>query len=214
MTKHFIIAVVIFFYIGTAGQESAEVKAPEKNTFLLPDGKILKNEKLDSLENAWGEGRVIFMHNEEDDKKGIIHLLRKTDEMDRKYKEMDAERKNIFTAMFNKPAPVFALTDLHGKRWSLEELRGKVVVLNFWFTSCAPCIQEMPGLNALVQDYKGKDVVFLALTYNTREQVTSFLRKRSFDYTLLPDSKDVDKKYNVSSWPTSIVIDKKGIVNM
>lgn len=114
--------------------------------------------------------------------------------------------------MINKPAPDFELKDMKGNRWSLRELRNKIVVLNFWFTTCSPCIQEMPELNKLVQAYSNKNVVFLALTDNSKEQVKKFLLKRSFSYTPLLDSHDVDEKYKVYSWPTSIVIDKSGYV--
>lgn len=185
---------------------------PKQTTYLLPDGSVLAPDKMDSLNKAWGTDRVMYLHNKEDDEKDIIHLARMTDKMKQKIQSQHNERKQAFAAMLNKPAPDFGLKDLQGNRWSLKELRGKIVVLNFWFTSCAPCIQEMPDLNQLVQSYESKNVVFLGLTYNDAKQVNTFLQKRSFSYTLLPDSREVDNKYQVSSWPTSIVIDKDGNV--
>jgi peroxiredoxin len=190
-------------------------QSPEQTiTYLLPDGKVFAIEKLDSLNKAWGAGRVTFKHSQEDDAKGIIHLVRVTDEMKRMADKRDAERTLASSALLNKPAAAFSLTDLQGNTWSLKRLRGKIVVLNFWFTSCAPCIQEMPKLNELVKTYEGKNVVFLALTFNSREQVKTFQKKRTFNYTLLPGSGEVDKKYQVGLWPTSIVIDQAGDVKM
>lgn len=213
MGKNYLIMVVLALsYINAAGQNKSETNSPDETTYILPNGKELKNDKMDSLTSAWGKDRVLFRHSEIDDKKGIVHLVRETDEMVKKSKEMDAARELAFTAMINQPAPEFELKDLQGKTWSLKELQGKTVILNFWFTSCAPCIQEIPELNTLVEKYRGKDVVFLGLTYNTPQQVRTFLKKRPFDYTLLPDSKEIDIKYHINSWPASIVIDKNGII--
>ncbi|MCF0039728.1 peroxiredoxin family protein [Dyadobacter fanqingshengii] len=181
-------------------------------TYLLPDGKVFPSEKLDSLSKAWGG--VSFSHNAEDDAKGIVHLVRITEEMKRQFEEANTRREQAKASMLNKPAPDFKLKDLQGNLWNLQELRSKIVVLNFWFTSCAPCVQEMPELNELVKAYEGKDVVFLALTFNSAGQVRTFQKKRNFNYTLLPNSGEVDKKYQVGSWPTSMVIDQAGDIKM
>ncbi|WP_449400047.1 TlpA family protein disulfide reductase [Chryseobacterium wanjuense] len=124
--------------------------------------------------------------------------------------ERKAANNQALTSILNKNAPYFELTDLRGKKWSLKKLEGKVVVLNFWFTMCIPCIKEIPDLNRLVQNFNNKDVIFLGLTFNNKDQIKKFLTKHPFDYMLIPGSQDTDKKYNISSWPTSIVIDKNG----
>lgn len=175
-------------------------------TFLLPDGKVLKN--LDSLENAWGKGQILFKHNEEDDKNGVMHLVKKSAD----FKDKETKSKKALAEMLNTPAPQFELKDLNGKVWSLKELQGKTVVLNFWFTSCAPCIKEIPELNKLVEEYKNKDVVFLGITYNTQEHVEAFLKRRAFNYTQLPNASEIISKYNIFYFPTSFVIDKNGII--
>lgn len=207
--KRFVIAVILLSSLLSSGQiKNAEPISTEKTTFLLPDGKVFNIEKLDSLNGAWGKNRVLFKHNEEDDKNNIIWLVRQTDEM----KQEMERRKKTLSGMTNQTAPDFTLTDTKGKQWHLNELTDKVVVLNFWFTSCAPCIQEMPELNKLVDDFKNQNVVFLGLSYNSQEQVEKFLKNRQFKYTILTNSKEVDSQYKVSSWPTSMVIDKNGII--
>ena len=201
------------FVFLTCSQVVAQTAPSEKQvTYLLPDGRLLPPEKMDSLEQAWGKGRIRFRHNAEDDAKGIMHLVRLTDQIKQQLDAQEAQRRQAFEAMRNKPAPDFTLTDLQGNRWSIRALRGKVVVLNFWFTSCAPCIQEMPELNKLTKAYDPNDVVFLALTFNKDDQVRTFLKKRAFDYTLLPGSQEVDQNYHISSWPTSMVIDRDGTI--
>lgn len=109
-----------------------------------------------------------------------------------------------------EPALDFIATDLQGNNYKLSELKGKVVVLNFWFTKCGPCIAEMPQLNELVSNFKNQDVVFLAITFNKKEIVNQFLEKHAFQYTILANANDVVKIYGVNSYPTSIVINKKG----
>lgn len=189
---------------------SAQVKLPSSDAtiYLLPNGKTFNIQKLDSLNAAWGEDRVLFQHNEEDDKNNIMRLVRLTDEM----KQQMENRKNLLSGMTNQAARDFRLTDSTGKQWHLSELKGKIVVLNFWFTSCAPCIQEMPELNRLAKEYKDKEVVFLGLTFNNQVQVDKFLKNRKFEYTILSNSKEVDKQYKVTSWPTSMVIDTNGTI--
>jgi len=210
-SKQFILAVLTLFTINARGQDNFKTTVEQqKNTYLLPNGKPLKEDKFDSLENAWGKNRVLFSHNENDDKNGIIHLIRLTVEMEKEMKKAQASRLIAHDAMLNKPAPLFTLKDLKGKTWTLKDLRGKIVVLNFWFTSCAPCVQEMPELNKLVSEYSNKDVVFLGLTYNTAQQTVSFLERHPFKYHILPNSEEIDKKYHIDSWPITIVIDQLG----
>jgi len=206
-----VLSLLMTFTAGAQVTEKTTYRLPQA-TLVLPDGKVLAPDKLDSLYKVWGDGRVTFMHSREDDEKGIVRVVRVTDEMKQQQLDRENKQKLDFAAMLDKPAPDFELKDLQGNSWSLQELRGKVVVLNFWFTSCAPCIQEMPELNKLVQSYKSKEVVFLAMTFNDTKQVNTFLQKNTFSYTILPDSREVNNKYQVSSYPTSIVIDKEGNV--
>lgn len=196
--------------IAQASPDTTRTK--KRVTLLLPDGRVLPHDKWDSLEQAWGKGRIAFIHNAEDDAKGVLHLTRQTDEAIRQMEEEGALQKRRFDSLMNKQAPEFSLADMHGKKWTLKELRNRVVVLNFWFTSCTPCIKEMPDLNLLVKQYQPKDVVFLALTFNKADEVNKFLQQRTFNYVQLPDSRVVNTKYLVNSYPTSMVIDKKGVI--
>lgn len=103
----------------------------------------------------------------------------------------------------------FSATDINGKEYSLDELKGRIIVMNFWFIQCKPCIMEMPELNELVKKYRtNKDVVFLGFAINEKEELNSFLKKKSFLYKLIPDSQKIADDYKVSSYPTHIIIDK------
>jgi len=104
----------------------------------------------------------------------------------------------------------FLVKDLDGNNIKLSDLKGKVVVLNFWFTKCPPCIQEMPELNKLTEEFKDKNIKFIAITFNKKDIVESFLEEKTFKYTIAPNANGVVQSYNVNSFPTSIVINQKG----
>ncbi|WP_339874342.1 TlpA disulfide reductase family protein [Olleya marilimosa] len=115
-------------------------------------------------------------------------------------------------ANFNKgeKAYDFIATDLEGNTFKLSDLKGQVVILNFWFTNCGPCIQEMPELNNLADNFKNKKVKFLAVTFNKKEIVEQFLKTKDFNFTLIPNANNIISLYGVSTYPTTIVINKKG----
>ncbi|MDZ7647241.1 MAG: TlpA disulfide reductase family protein [Cytophagales bacterium] len=91
--------------------------------------------------------------------------------------EFPKRNKMIQESMLGCKAPDFISKTITGELISLTELKGKVVVINFWFTSCAPCITEMPTLNRLVEEFKYKDVVFIAFARDDVMELTSFLKR-------------------------------------
>lgn len=126
----------------------------------------------------------------------------------------------------DKPAPSFILPAMDGAEYNLENSRGKIIVMNLWGTFCAPCIEEMPALNALVAKYTNKNVVFLAPTPDDKATLEIFLEKHKFDYQVLPNGFGVIKNYAphkksddpqkpggfMMILPTHLVIDQNGIV--
>lgn len=123
-------------------------------------------------------------------------------------------REKIIASQLNKAAPHFSMVDVDGKTWDLAQLKGKVVVVNFWFIGCAPCQKEMPHLNKFVKKYQDKDVVFLAFEVNNNSaSKIKHMTKDKFMYTQIPaNRKDISVKYEIQTYPTSYVIDKKGII--
>ena len=116
-------------------------------------------------------------------------------------------------------APDFNVTSIDGKVFDSQALRGKVIVLNLWFVNCPFCIQEIALLNPLVDQYAGKDVVFIGLSINTKPQLESFLKSRPFKYShvanagqmMLMKWGDVGKGGNIDiKFPLHVVIDREG----
>jgi peroxiredoxin len=112
-----------------------------------------------------------------------------------------------------KKPPFFGLPDMTGNWWDLANQSGKIVLLKFWFTNCTPCIEEMPELNKLVEEFKGNpEVVFIAPAVDEKDKTEAFLKKRTFNYTVLPEAYDLTDTYAVQGYPTHVVIGKDGKV--
>jgi peroxiredoxin len=105
----------------------------------------------------------------------------------------------------------FSLTDLDGKSWTLKDLRGKVVLLNFWATWCPPCRKEMPDLEALYLRFKDQGFVVLAISDEDAAKVTPFLAERNITYPVLLDrGRKVNEQFQIEGIPKNFVFDREG----
>jgi peroxiredoxin len=105
----------------------------------------------------------------------------------------------------------FTLNDLQGKAWSLKDLRGKVVLLNFWATWCPPCRKEMPDLEALYLRFNDQGLVILAVSDEDAAKVSPFLAERSITYPVLLDpGRKVNEQLQIEGIPKSFVYDRSG----
>lgn len=105
----------------------------------------------------------------------------------------------------------FTLTDLQGKSWHLADLRGKVVLVNFWATWCPPCRKEMPDLQALYDQYKDQGFLVLSISDEATAKVAPFITERNISYPVLLDpGRKVSELYQVDGIPKSFVYDRGG----
>jgi peroxiredoxin len=113
------------------------------------------------------------------------------------------------------PAPDFRLNDLNNKSVSLSGYLGKVVFLNFWATTCPPCVEEMPHFQALFQDWSARDDVVI-LTIDIGEDaglVRNFMQSHQYSFPVLLDTQlKVAEEYRIQYTPTSLVVDKAGLL--
>lgn len=112
-------------------------------------------------------------------------------------------------------APDFTLKNRQGEDVTLSDLRGQVVLVNFWATWCPPCRQEMPSMEKLYQHLKGEDFEMLAINVeeNGPEAVASFLKDKSHSFPILFDPQaHAQRLYNVTKYPETFVVDRNGIV--
>jgi len=137
-----------------------------------------------------------------------VAVLRKaTEEEKQRMKEMQTGMKHENTEI-NKDAVPFSANDIKGNNYSLEHLKGKIIVMNFWFVECKPCVIEMPELNTIVKKYENENVVFLGFATSSEAKIESFLKKNDFSYQIIPDSKKIASNYGVSGYPTHIIVDE------
>lgn len=109
-------------------------------------------------------------------------------------------------------APDFTVEDLSGRRWSLREMRGKVIFLNFWATWCIPCRDEMPTMEKLHRDFKAQGLEVVAINFReTRKEVQKFFDELGLTFTALLDKDGkVSEEYGAWSLPLSYFINRRG----
>ncbi|AUH52772.1 thioredoxin [Chromobacterium sp. ATCC 53434] len=120
-----------------------------------------------------------------------------------------------YALLFSKnPAPEVSLTSLSGASTSTSALRGKVVLVNFWATSCPGCVEEMPEIKKLHQQYAGRglDVLAVAMSYDPPNYVQSYVAKNQLPFFVALDPQGATAKAfgDIQLAPTTFLIDKQG----
>jgi cytochrome c biogenesis protein CcmG/thiol:disulfide interchange protein DsbE len=118
-------------------------------------------------------------------------------------------------AVLGGQAPSFALKDLRGHTVRLNRYRGKVVLLNFWATWCAPCLAEMSELDRLQKDYQAKGLQVIGITYgkNRAARVIKVIRKLKIGYPVLRGTNNLAAGYGIGPvLPVTIVVDREGVI--
>ena len=199
--KQIILLLALYFVAGTSYGQNPANNITLPDTLIMPDGAHVPTRSLDSVKkaNGWDDIQISLL-----DDGAHLHPM--------KSKPEQLESEKHLQNHLNRPAPDFVVRDIYGKQHSLSSLRGKTVVLNFWFTHCGGCITEMPDLNELNKAYSGKDVVFLAISFDEAVKIKAFLPNHPFDYIIVPDARQVCTDYDIYGYPTSVVIDRNGII--
>ena len=111
-------------------------------------------------------------------------------------------------------APDFTLPNPGGKKVSLKDFRGKVVFLNFWATWCESCREEMPSMERLYQEFKGKGLEVVAVNVkDKRQDALAFVKELKLNYPVLMDPEgEVGLLYGAFGLPVTYLIDRKGVV--
>lgn len=121
----------------------------------------------------------------------------------------------LIISLAQKPkSPDVTFTTLHGEKITMESLKGKVVLVNFWATDCPGCIKEMPDLINTYNQYKAKgfEVVAVAMPYDPPAQVLNYSTQKSLPFPVMHDglSEMVQAFGGVNLTPTTFLYDKQG----
>jgi len=111
-------------------------------------------------------------------------------------------------------APDFQLQNLDGETISLSDFEGKPVLINFWKTTCPPCVYEMPYMQQIYDEWSGKGLVFLAINIGeSSSTVKNFMQSHHLSLPVFLDDKmQVAHDYNISAIPTTFFIGKDGVI--
>jgi thiol-disulfide isomerase/thioredoxin len=127
-----------------------------------------------------------------------------------------ASRKAVQAGETGSRLPEFTVTDLHGRRVSTADLRGKVVLVDFWATWCGPCKKEMPGYQKLLDRYRTRGFVVVGFKFDTMKDTENpvlFARRLGIRYSLAVASDEIKQKFGgIEGLPTTLLYDRQGVL--
>ncbi|MFD1063363.1 TlpA family protein disulfide reductase [Winogradskyella litorisediminis] len=206
--KLFIYSLLIFLCLSTQIVQAQEQIKIDENTIIKNDeGNEITLQQFMILMRT---GDWTIKPKTDSTGKQYLQMVKTTAEEKAEMLEMMAD-SNKLNENVGKEAPDFLFTDLNGNIISKANTKGKVVVLNFWFTTCPPCIQEIPELNEVYNTFKSnEDVVFASISFEDPNKVERFLKKKPINYPVVAYARKEISKFNVSGYPTNTVIGKDG----
>jgi peroxiredoxin len=129
---------------------------------------------------------------------------------------VDVAATKIAAPLRGYPAPDFQLQDINGFHYTLSDLQGRVVVINFWASWCTPCKIEMPAFQEAANEYDIEDVIILGVNVSNQDDINnaiSFLEDQQITFPILLDQTgSVSNIYDVYSMPTTFFVDAEGII--
>lgn len=213
MKRIFLFIVLVAFYYSSSGQIS-----------LTYNGKLYRVLQTSTVKDFAGKSYaytdwLTMLTSGEYDIKPVnpdnietSFLLVKLSKEEQK-RRLEAAPKPIESNGFRnkKKIDAFNEKDMKGIRIDSKELKGKIVVLNFWFINCPPCRNERPYLNQLVKEYAiDSNIVFVAIALDDKPQLETFLKINPFSYHVIPNGGGIAKDNDVDQYPTHVIIDKEG----
>jgi cytochrome c biogenesis protein CcmG/thiol:disulfide interchange protein DsbE len=182
----------------------------------MPNGKIIDLKTYESVkENLSKNGNIeeIIIKTEtrndsiiKSPKLTVLTTIDKSGNYSDPYSKF---KKNI-----GKHFPIENFKSIDKKSFKTDELNGKPTFVNFWFTNCTPCVEEIPVLNKLKEEF-GDKINFVAITFDTKEKVEEFLKKRKINFRHIVNSKQQLKNMEIQAYPMNYILDKDGnIVNV
>lgn len=171
---------------------------------LVFNDSIGKSLSLDKVKKIVSEGPFSIKQKLLDNGKTEVVIFPTKKE---KLIKIEGENSAYLKRWIGKPFPDFQLYDINRNILTSSTFQDKLVIINFWFTRCMPCIKEMPELNELVHKYsQNKEVLFLAYSFDSETELNAFLEKRSFKYNIIPNSKTLIDELNITNYPTHMIV--------
>lgn len=186
--------------------------------YKTPNGKIIDSTtysklKTDNLEHYKASFSQVTLEDE------LKELYRNNDSIIYSYTwniKMNGNEKTTTKVVgvekyIGKVLPIKNLTTIDKKSIGLNDMKGKPTLINFWFTTCKPCVDEIATLNKIKSTFKDS-VNFIAITFEKKDVVTKFLKKHDYDFIQVIDAQNFMNEINLSNCPLNVFIDKEGKV--
>src|ERR1700733_8490332 len=179
-----------------AAFKSALALDPRNSTALLTDGEVLVH--LGQIESA----RTQF--------KACLACITPDDPSYGRTRRF-AEHPDL---ALQQMAPAFTVTALNGSRFNLDQMNGRVVLIDFWATWCVPCLKELPHIKQIAKDFAGQPLVILSISWDEDEQTwKDFIRKNGMTW---PQYHDTDHRlgqlFQIEGLPSYFTIDSEGVL--
>jgi cytochrome c biogenesis protein CcmG/thiol:disulfide interchange protein DsbE len=125
-----------------------------------------------------------------------------------------SKQGNTGNSLLAREAPDFTLKLFDGNTLTLSDLRGQLVVVNFWASWCSPCREEAADLENVWRDYKGRGVVFVGVNVSdTRQDALDYIKEFDITYSNGPDQgKKIYNTYGVTGFPETFLVNREGVV--
>jgi thiol-disulfide isomerase/thioredoxin len=167
---------------------------------------------LGKLESAQREYGILLATSLRGTPDGLDELYKKSkqgDETEDAFKKRLADKYG--NAEMLPEVPDFAYITMDGKKGSIKALRGKVVVMDFWFRTCAGCVIEKQSLNELVKKYKGDtNVIFLSVALDDESSMKNYLQHHESGFLIVPNGQAICDAVGVTGFPTHIILGRDG----
>ncbi|GAA3635683.1 TlpA family protein disulfide reductase [Flavivirga jejuensis] len=212
MNKILLTSIILFFVITISGAQVKTYYKTSNSNRIFTKNKYDKHKEdiMSQLNDKYDEVTI----NER-----LIDSLTSQDSIIKTYKleirtkktsskGIKRPKEKIYNYL-NKELPNFNLQTINGENISFSDLKNKPTVINFWFTRCKPCVEEMPILNKLVEKYSDK-VNFISITPESKKAVTLFLEKHKFNYVHLVSARNYINEIGLYSYPKNVFINKLG----
>lgn len=195
-----------FIYFFSSGQ-----------SFQMTENSIVKDSSgktysFETWRNLYWKGHEIRPVDPNNPKTEFLLIRLSNDELEKKLGGFPKPRESSSFKTGEK-IKTFAASDIEGNQVDLKSLKGKIVLLNFWFINCVPCRIEMPDLNDLVDSFKtNKEIVFISIALDDKKSLKNFLKTSSFKYRIIHGGGNIAAQYGVGSYPTHVILNKEGKV--
>ena len=213
-----IIGFIHFFQINSFGQYASLKGSPlfkneKQNIFRDSATNILYN--ISYMDSLYQMGIAPFQ---------VISNIEKEDSIIWLIKFIDKEEYSIKSKWVNNKFPLKEFTDINNNQIKLNELIGKILIINCWSISCGPCIKEMPYLNALTDSLPSNKYAFLGITFDDNASINNFFKSDklkkylntqspSFNFKIIPNQEVLlSNILGIKSYPTTFIVDQNGII--